>query len=194
MRGQYLSSPINGGEVDESPNPVWYSILDICENGHLPECAASRAYTIFRNYKIRTSRRLKTLNLIAFSIYLALIELEIPRIPQEIERLCGVPHGTTARIERLGGVGISPPYPDLYTETFCGRLELPYKDTIKIKTMVRECTTLRMVRPQCLNAVMIFIHLSGKSPFIGIDKISSVCSVSENTIKKLCRKIKQSAI
>ena len=190
MQGQYLTVPSYGGEIEEVPNPEWYIIMDICENNHLSMCVALWAYDIFRNYKIYASHRLKPINIIAYSVYVALIKLEIPRIPQEVEQLCGVPPGTVAKIEKASGIGILPPPPRMYTTIFCERLNIAYKHTLTIKMSVDSNVKLRMVRPQCLNAVEIWSYVLSNNLAISLREVSQACCVSENTIKKMYRKIK----
>lgn len=165
--------------------------MDACDRGFIPKCVADKAYDIFMSYKRRTTKRLKHQELIAFSIYVALIQEESPRIPQEIETLCGVNFGSISKVEKISGVGIMPAEHHQYTETFCARLNISYKHVLKIKHLIQACYELRMVRPQCLNAVMIYLYCTQFKLEVKMENICDACSVSPNTIKKLCRKIKR---
>lgn len=193
MKGFYLSPviPISSEKVCST---TWHDIADACERGFIPRCIIDKAYDTYLQYKRLTTKRLKHLELIAFSIYVSLIENEIPRIPQEIEYLCDVPAGSISKIERVTSLGVRPPHHYQYTETFAARLNIPYKHVVKIKQLIRVCYELRMVRPQCLNAVMIYLYCQHANYEISMSSICSVCSVSPNTIKKLIRKLDPSKL
>lgn len=188
VSGPHLAPPILL-EKEVACTQTWHDIVDACELGFIPKCVCEIAYNLYMDYKRRTTRRLKHLELVAFSIYAALIREKIPRIPQEIEALCGVCRGSISKVEGASGVGVMPAEHHEYTETFCARLNIPFKHVLKIKQLIQACYELRMVRPQCLNALMIYLYSRHVGLNVQIQDISTVCSVSPSTIKKLVRKI-----
>jgi transcription initiation factor TFIIIB Brf1 subunit/transcription initiation factor TFIIB len=169
-------------------------LIDICENNCLTKQVADQAVSFSKNLSCLANKRITGEQFTCYCLYASLIECQCPRVPFEVERMCGCPPGTIAQAERKLTKICHPPSASHYTENFCHKLDIPYYHIFRIKKLIDACHELRMVTPQSLNAVMIYIythyHLEATNRIgLSISCIADACGVSKNTITKLVARI-----
>lgn len=86
----YLHNNHQSSKNDQKKNTVFFKIRDVVENCHLYPCIARKAYQIYETFPNSTKQTKKRDGLIAFSIYKACIEEEVPRSLREISYFCNV--------------------------------------------------------------------------------------------------------
>jgi transcription initiation factor TFIIIB Brf1 subunit/transcription initiation factor TFIIB len=166
-------------------------LVDICENNCIPNEIKNKAIEIRRDLKVANAKRANREQLSLYSLYIAFIECNAPRIPSEVERMFGCRYGEICEIQKKVHLNIKTVPGTAYTERFCAELGVHFSHVEKIKRLINATLELRMVTPQCQNAVLMFVyfHYHLRRLDITLDKIAQVCSISPLTILKLCKKI-----
>ena len=162
------------------------SLSNICNNAQINEGVVNDAMRIYQRIvqELSTSKFRRD-DIIAFSLYEAVLRNEIGMSPHEVASHCNVCPKKLHTIEKiLYKKSVYDP-PTAYVERFAYFLNLEFSATSIIKGILLNMYGMGGVRPQNLAAAVIYLYCSQNNLKKTLREVCEVCNVSATSVGKI---------
>jgi transcription initiation factor TFIIB len=136
--------------------------------------------------------------LIASCIYYSFLINKVPRSPDEVSEMFGIPSNVltkgNARFQTLLHLNVDSAGPEDFISRFGSKLSMNYDDIQKCKDLVRKLDELEIVSenaPTSVAAGTLFYYCTANDIDFNKKQIAEVCNVSEVTITKCYKRLQK---
>lgn len=175
-------------------SPIISFLLDVAAHAHIPQFIIDYSISYWKKIKIQLKGhrpRITDRTLASYALYETLCRNNLPRTVQEIECITLCKRAKLFAVESALNLQDAANHPLDYVERFCSLLDIDFYEMKIIRGIVGNMFGLGGIRPQCVVAVVIFLHCKETNKDLQITKICEVCDVSSTNIYAIVRKMKK---
>lgn len=167
------------------------AIQDICANFHIPKTIEQKCIEVYENVHSTVKKQFPKAVIVAFCVYHALMEHDVPRSPQEILCMTGIELPRIFDVEKeITNYCRSDTTSVTYVERFGFHCGLSFNDIQCIKNYCLLADSIcENYAPQTIAAALISYYCKLHKKNITVQKVAKTCLVSASSMYRITQKL-----